>query len=314
MGRGWSRLSQSAEPAPDGSDPGGLAHPPAQHRLPLHQHGSCRSFLLSDRTHASRQLLFQWGLAYEQGILFSEFLVKIFHLIKFLQPALLCVCQKVEARAALSSAPWEAGSRSLWGEPSPRRGAGEAGGRGAMSLGLKACSHQIWDGQQVDAHDRPHRRAQYHQKGCLRAPHGNLSQPRNCPVSEPHSPEPVRCRQSQPPLSVPKTPTKIRSLLLSFPGPFPHPLLCLFKPQSIPAPRVPWSELPASSCHVMKWRLHPRPDWSFIHPLILACSVTQSCPTLCDPMDCSPPGSSAHGIFQTRILEGVAISFSKGSS
>lgn len=153
----------------------------------LHQRGSRRSFLLSDKTHASRQLLFRWGLAYEQGILFSEFLVKIFHLIKFLQPALFYVCQKVEARATLSSAPWEAGSRSLWGEPSPSRG-------GAVSLGLKACSHQIWDGQQVDAHDRPHRRAQYHQKGCLRAPCGNLSQPRNFPVSEPHSPEPVCCR------------------------------------------------------------------------------------------------------------------------
>ena len=37
--------------------------------------------------------------------------------------------------------------------------------------------------------------------------------------------------------------------------------------------------------------------------------VTQSCPTLCDPMDCSPPGSSVHGILQARILERVAISF-----
>ena len=35
--------------------------------------------------------------------------------------------------------------------------------------------------------------------------------------------------------------------------------------------------------------------------------VTQSCPTLCDPMDCSLPGSSVHGIFQARILEWVAI-------
>ena len=33
----------------------------------------------------------------------------------------------------------------------------------------------------------------------------------------------------------------------------------------------------------------------------------QSCPTLCDPMDCSPPGSSVHGISQARILEWVAI-------
>jgi len=38
--------------------------------------------------------------------------------------------------------------------------------------------------------------------------------------------------------------------------------------------------------------------------------VAQSCPTLCDPMDCSPPGSSVHGIFQAWILEWVAISFS----
>ena len=38
--------------------------------------------------------------------------------------------------------------------------------------------------------------------------------------------------------------------------------------------------------------------------------VTQSCPVLCDPMDCSPPGSSVPGILQARTLEWVAISFS----
>ena len=42
--------------------------------------------------------------------------------------------------------------------------------------------------------------------------------------------------------------------------------------------------------------------------------VAQLCPTLCDPMDCSPPGSSVHGILQARILEWVAIPFSRGSS
>ena len=36
--------------------------------------------------------------------------------------------------------------------------------------------------------------------------------------------------------------------------------------------------------------------------------VAQLCPTLCDPVDCSPPGSSVHGIFQARVLEWVAIS------
>ena len=38
--------------------------------------------------------------------------------------------------------------------------------------------------------------------------------------------------------------------------------------------------------------------------------VTQSCPTLSDPMDCSLPGSSVHGIFQARVLEWGAIAFS----
>ena len=42
--------------------------------------------------------------------------------------------------------------------------------------------------------------------------------------------------------------------------------------------------------------------------------IAQSCPTLCDPMDCRLPGSTIHGIFQARVLEWVAISFSRGSS
>ena len=42
--------------------------------------------------------------------------------------------------------------------------------------------------------------------------------------------------------------------------------------------------------------------------------VAQSCPTLCDPMDYSSPGSSVHGIFQAGILEWVTVPFSRGSS
>ena len=42
--------------------------------------------------------------------------------------------------------------------------------------------------------------------------------------------------------------------------------------------------------------------------------VTQLCPALCSPMDCNSPGSSVHGILQTRILEWVVIPFSRGSS
>ena len=41
--------------------------------------------------------------------------------------------------------------------------------------------------------------------------------------------------------------------------------------------------------------------------------VAQSCPTLCDPMDCSPPGSSVHGILQARILEWVVVLCSRRS-
>ena len=40
----------------------------------------------------------------------------------------------------------------------------------------------------------------------------------------------------------------------------------------------------------------------------------QPCPILCNPMDCSPPGSSFHGIFQARILEQIAISYPRGST
>ena len=50
-------------------------------------------------------------------------------------------------------------------------------------------------------------------------------------------------------------------------------------------------------------------NWSIVDLL-----VAQSCPTLCNPMDCGPSGSSVHGILQARILEGVSILFSRGSS
>ena len=59
----------------------------------------------------------------------------------------------------------------------------------------------------------------------------------------------------------------------------------------------------------MQWRDFRRelsPDWKV--------KVTQSCPTLCDPMDCSPPGSSVHGILQARILEWVAMPSSRACS
>ena len=61
--------------------------------------------------------------------------------------------------------------------------------------------------------------------------------------------------------------------------------------------------------------------WTYLKKQIITadnwlnlCLVAQLCPTLCHPMDCSPPGFSVHGILQARILEWVAIPFSRGSS
>ena len=48
-------------------------------------------------------------------------------------------------------------------------------------------------------------------------------------------------------------------------------------------------------------------EWEF---RVTDVGVSQSCLTLCNPMDCSPPGSTVHGILQARILEWAAISFS----
>ena len=51
-----------------------------------------------------------------------------------------------------------------------------------------------------------------------------------------------------------------------------------------------------------------------IRRVVCVCGIAQSCPTLSDPMDCSLPGSSLHGIFQAIVLEWAAISFSRESS
>ena len=50
------------------------------------------------------------------------------------------------------------------------------------------------------------------------------------------------------------------------------------------------------------------------HRVCMGAKLLPSCPTLCNPMDCTPPGSSVHGILQARILECVAMPSSRGSS
>ena len=77
-----------------------------------------------------------------------------------------------------------------------------------------------------------------------------------------------------------------------------------------------WSGLPfPSPGNLPDPTIKPRPPALQVdYHLSKKVLVAQSCPTLCDPMDCSPPGSSVHGILQARILEWGAISFSRGSS
>ena len=78
--------------------------------------------------------------------------------------------------------------------------------------------------------------------------------------------------------------------------------LCFFSPlQNFHSDKdLPLSSLP----RVLEGKVFP----------LWTSEVAQSCPTFCDPMNCSLPGSSIHGIFQARILEWVTISFSRGSS
>ena len=73
------------------------------------------------------------------------------------------------------------------------------------------------------------------------------------------------------------------------------------------AQRMTCPQAASASHHLGQWDalIHLTDGWS---------EVAQSCPTLCYPMDCSLPGSSVHGIFQARVLEWVAISFSRVSS
>ena len=69
---------------------------------------------------------------------------------------------------------------------------------------------------------------------------------------------------------------------------------------------------PAPSCCLPSlWFILAR-IFLFLLLIHCLCSVTQSCPILCDPMDCSPPGYSVHGILQARILEWIAIFLLQG--
>ena len=76
------------------------------------------------------------------------------------------------------------------------------------------------------------------------------------------------------------------------------------QPTRLPCPWDAPGKNTAVGCHFLLQRMKVKSQ----------SEVAQSCPTFCDPMDCSPPDSSIHGILQARILEWVAISFSRDSS
>ena len=74
-----------------------------------------------------------------------------------------------------------------------------------------------------------------------------------------------------------------------------------WQPTRLPRPWDSPGKNTGAGCHFLLQRMKVESE----------SEVAQSCPTLSDPMDCSPPGSSVHGIFQARVLEWGAIAFSE---
>ena len=95
-----------------------------------------------------------------------------------------------------------------------------------------------------------------------------------------------------------------------------QPTSCALHPTAAPAPLLKASQVGYGG----KKRIslthqgQTAPFQSFVSLWGPCCLVVKSCLTLCDPMDCSPPGSSVHGILQARILGWVATPPSRGSS
>ena len=80
--------------------------------------------------------------------------------------------------------------------------------------------------------------------------------------------------------------------------------------------KIPWTGEPGrlQSMGLQRVGHNWATSLSFTKCTAAAAKSLQSCPTLCDPMDCNLPGSPVYGIFQAIVLECIAISFSSGSS
>ena len=74
--------------------------------------------------------------------------------------------------------------------------------------------------------------------------------------------------------------------------------------------RHEWSDLAVAAAALYMYF----PNYLTLCYAVMCVLVARLCPALCDPLNCSPPGSSVHGIVQARILERAAVSFSGGSS
>ena len=75
-----------------------------------------------------------------------------------------------------------------------------------------------------------------------------------------------------------------------------------------------YGSFPSQTLSVLPGRSTPLPSRAKNAAAAAAAKSLQSCPTLSDPMDCSLPGSSVHGISQARVLEWVAIAFSRAKN
>ena len=98
-----------------------------------------------------------------------------------------------------------------------------------------------------------------------------------------------------------------------------HDLSCqpfsrIFVPQLLHQDHVAFNSLNGPSFSSLKAFARATSINQVAHTCACCTKSLQSCPTLCDPMDCSLPGSSVHGTLQARILEWVAMPSSRGSS
>ena len=93
------------------------------------------------------------------------------------------------------------------------------------------------------------------------------------------------------------------------------PIRCYHPPTyCMQTPEILWTQLRITSIKQIFQYSESHKSFGFPVHIKIVCLVTQSCLTLCNTIDCSPPGFSVHGILQAGILEWVSMPSSRGSS